>query len=106
MRQHDRPSLKVRKKLKAIVEDFIAKGADLSILLALANRRPYTARLLAQYLAAAWPGDSERRAQDTGPHSDGQTFGAMDDAYSDTDSDFNRMQEFLAMLEEAQMSRS
>ena len=105
-RPFDRPSLKVRNKLKGIVDDFIAKGADLSILLALANRRPYVARLLAQYLAAAWPGDSERRAQDTGPHSDGQTFGAMDDAYSDTDSDFNRMQEFLAMLEEAQMSRS
>ena len=105
-RQSDRPSLHCRAKLKQIVGDFLEKGADPSILLALANHRPYVSRLLAQYLAAARPGDSERPTPDTGCHSDGQTPGAMDDADSDTDSDFGRMQEFLAMLEEAQESRS
>ena len=93
-----RPSRSRRNQLKDIVRDLLEKGADPSLLLALANHRPYLARLLAQYLAAARPGDSERPTLDTGRHSDGQTPGAMDDAYSDTDSDFGRMQEFLAKL--------
>ena len=71
-RQCDRPGLSVRHQLKDIVDDFLAKGADLRILLALANRRPYLSRLLAQYLAAARPGDSERPTPDIGCHFDGQ----------------------------------
>jgi|GEM_PF-5675974 len=100
-RPFDRPSARVRNRLKGIVWDFIAKGADLSVLWALANRRPYLARLLAQYLEAPVPGYSERPAPDTGPHSDDPTHWARDDATSTPDSDFDRIQEFLTMLERA-----
>jgi len=105
-RPFDRPSLKVRNKLKGIVEDFIAKGADLRILWALANRRPYLARLLAQYLGAPPPDYSDGRALHTAAHWEGHFDGTKDDAHSDPDPDWDVYQEFLTKLEEAEMSRS
>ena len=51
----DRPSRNVRNKLKDIVRDFLVKGADQSILWALAERRPYLQRLLNEHLAAVPP---------------------------------------------------
>jgi len=104
----DRPSLKTRNRLKGIVHDFIAKGADLSLLEALAKVRPYAQRLLALEIVPLSPGEVIKPTPADGDHplsqanlerwlsTPGATECNLSDDRSVTDSEMERFLDGLA----------